>query len=475
MENEKKQVLSATKSDNTKGNPYHAPAGSPEGGQFVSKEEMGGGSKTNDVPKAVAAAAPPLIPPNNNNVAAAGANPPNNNIKDYLKGFKKKTDEEIKEAQLKKENIKSIMKNPMFDKNKLSGATLEELQEVQNAVIVCEDKSQKICDELQKYNQGATVGPWQEAKFPIDYEQLKNSGKFDAKKAYFENTFKGSEEQKQAMLNVLDEFQKKGEKYIEEKQKLEATYKPYEDLIAKYQDESPYTQARKDAAVWITEGNNVAQTNKTLTIVGERTDKYMSELYDKDHAAYWAAVNYTGNGYSWLTKPLRGVSYNGGFGKGTKIKDFVPTVKALDRAIDGSTYEQDFWVRRGVDHLMIKNLGDALGIDLAKLKAEDLNTLAGTCFKDHSFVSTAGSKGAAFSGSIDMYIYCPKGTNMLHMAGHGMHKYENEFIIARGYTYKITKAYMSGGTINIDCEVVLGSNSDRHSDEKLQELANKYL
>lgn len=441
--------MNITKSDNTKGNPYHAAAGSPEGGQFVGKEEAGVAPQT-EKPKT---------------------------FKDLLDkiGFKKKTDEELKEAQLKKKNIDGLMKNPMFDKNKLSGATLEELQEVQNAVIVCENKTQKICDELQKYNKGATVGPWQEAKFPIDYEQLKVSGKFDAKKAYFENTFKGSEEQKQAMLNALDEFEKKGEKYIEEKQKLEDSYKPYEELIAKYQDNSPYTQARKDAAVWITEGDSIGQTQQTLAIVGKRTNEYMQQLKGGDYAAYKAAVDYTGNGYTWLTKPLRCVSYTGGFGKGTKIKDFVPTVKALDRAIDGSTYDQDFWVRRGTDHLMIKNLGSALGIDLAKLKAEDLNTLAGSCFKDQSFVSTAGSKNTGFSGNINMYIYCPKGTNMLHMVEHGMHSYENEFIIARGYTYKITKAYMNGGTINIDCEVVLGSNSDRHSDEKLQELANKYL
>ena len=148
--------MNITKSDNTKGNPYHAAAGSPEGGQFVGKEEAGVAPQT-EKPKT---------------------------FKDLLDkiGFKKKTDEELKEAQLKKKNIDGLMKNPMFDKNKLSGATLEELQEVQNAVIVCENKSQKICDELQKYNQGATVGPWQEAKFPIDYEQLKVSGKFDAKR-----------------------------------------------------------------------------------------------------------------------------------------------------------------------------------------------------------------------------------------------------------------------------------------------------
>lgn len=441
--------MNITKSDNTKGNPYHAPAGSPEGGQFVSKDETDGTPQT-EKPKT---------------------------FKDLLNkiGFKKKTDEELKEAQLKKENIKSIMKNPMFDKGKLSGATLEELQEVQNAVIVCENKSQKICDELQKYNQGATVGPWQEAKFPIDYEQLKESGKFDAKKAYFENTFKGSEEQKQAMLNALDEFQKKGEKYIEEKQKLEETYKPYEELLAKYQDESPYTQARKDAAVWIMEGGSYDQIAKTLAIVGSRTNKYLNQLKEDDFKAYKAAVDYTGNGYSWLTKPLRNIQYTGSFGKGTKINDFVPTVNALDRAIDGSTYEQDFWIRRGTDHLMIKNLGDALGIDLAKLKAEDMNTLAGSCFKDQSFVSAAGSKDTGFPGNINMFIYCPKGTNMLHMSEHGMHYGENEFILARGYTYKITKAYMNAGQINIDCEVVLGSNSDRYGDEKLQELANKYL
>jgi hypothetical protein len=76
-----------------------------------------------------------------------------------------------------------------------------------------------------------------------------------------------------------------------------------------------------------------------------------------------------------------------------------------------------------------------------------------------------------------MNIYCPKGTKMLYVdsisnfSGPG----ENETIIQRGYTYKITKVEKNKGKIWLDCEVVLGSDSTKYKKEKLEQLAEKYF
>lgn len=457
MEYESEKSLGVTKSDNTKGNPYHAGKGSSEGGQFVSKEEAGAGEKSQQL-KVTAAIADSSSP---------------NKITNWLAvhGVKKKSDEELKEAQLKKKKVDSILKNPLMSKEKLNGANIEELQQVEEAIIITSKKEQLVYEELQEYNKGVTVGPWMEPKYPADYAQLKQSGAFENKKKYFEYTFNGPQEKKEEMLKTLDEFQEKGEKYIAEKSKVEGKYKQYDDLIQKYQDDSPYSQARKDAAVWITSGNEVS---KMLKIVGEKTNSYMATLKDADYNAYKAVVGYTGS-YHWITEPLRKQKYSS-INNEEKAATFVSTIKSIDKAIDGSSYDQDIWVRRGTDHLTIKNLGDAIGIDLAKIPESEYESLVGTMFKDNSFVSTAGSKNAGFSGNINMYIYCPKGTNMLHMSEHGHYYGENEFILARGYTYKITKVYKAGwNSTAIDCEVVLGSNSDRYDDKQLDDIAKKYF
>lgn len=470
MDYEDKKSLGVTKSDNTKGNPYHAGKGSSEGGQFVSKEEAGVGEES-QLPKVATAGAPPTPP---NNGPKATATPPfPNNIKDWLAmhGVKKKSEEEIKQAQLKKKKVDAILKNPLMSKEKLNGLSIEELQKVEEAIVITSKKEQKIYDELQEYNKGVAVGPWLEPKYPADYAQLKLSGAFENKKKYFENTFNGPQELKDEMLKTLDEFQEKGEKYIAEKSKAEEKYKKYDDIIQKYQDDSPYSQARKDAAVWIKSGDEVFQM---LKIVGEKTNSYMDTLKKVDSHAYSVIVGYTGS-YHWITDPLRKKKYTGGWGSDIGQK-FVSTIKAMDRAIDGSSYDQDIWVKRGTNNLMIKNLGDAIGVDLAKIPESEYESLVGTMFKDNSFVSTAGSKNTGFSGNIKMYIYCPKGTNMLHMSEHGNYYNENEFVLARGYTYKITKVYKEGwGGIALDCEVVLGSNSDRYSDEELDSIAKKYF
>ena len=74
-----------------------------------------------------------------------------------------------------------------------------------------------------------------------------------------------------------------------------------------------------------------------------------------------------------------------------------------------------------------------------------------------------------------MNIYCPKGTKALYLnpLSHFKGEGENETLIQRGYSFKITKAYKSGFHIYLDCDVILGSDENKYNDEDLKAIADK--
>jgi hypothetical protein len=100
-------------------------------------------------------------------------------------------------------------------------------------------------------------------------------------------------------------------------------------------------------------------------------------------------------------------------------------------------------------------------------------------FEDQGFGSGGAGKGTGFSEKdIIFNIYCPKGTKMAYMNTKGQFassKYENEMILQRGYSFKITKAYKGyddGGNLKtfIDCDLILGSDKNKWDDETLAYL-----
>jgi len=126
-------------------------------------------------------------------------------------------------------------------------------------------------------------------------------------------------------------------------------------------------------------------------------------------------------------------------------------------------------VQRGVSELNIN------GVNLSyNATTEDLNNLVGKSFEDQGFYSASAHKGASFglSKSVVINTYAPKGTKALYVnpISYFSGGSENEIILQRGYSYKITKAYKSNGKIFLDAEVVLGSDSKKHDDKKLKEL-----
>ena len=77
---------------------------------------------------------------------------------------------------------------------------------------------------------------------------------------------------------------------------------------------------------------------------------------------------------------------------------------------------------------------------------------------------------------IILNVYCPKGTKGLYVESISQFAGENEMILQRGYTYRITKTEKnSNGRIFVDCEVVLGSDKDKYTHEQLVDVANKYI
>jgi hypothetical protein len=159
-------------------------------------------------------------------------------------------------------------------------------------------------------------------------------------------------------------------------------------------------------------------------------------------------------------------------GRGTAIKQ-------MTKLIDRSKYDFDVWLQRGIESS--KGAAEFLGISEDNLRhwsqAEFKKNLVDKEVErtDDGFVSCGSFKGKGFSGYI-FNIYCPKGTKMMYaepfshygdgakmrwdsMRLDGKSKqssfgYEDETIIQRGTTFRVTKVEKKGTDIYFDVEVV---------------------
>ena len=93
------------------------------------------------------------------------------------------------------------------------------------------------------------------------------------------------------------------------------------------------------------------------------------------------------------------------------------------------------------------------------------------------FFSAGAAKNTGMPNRpIILNVYCPKGTKGLYVESISHYAGENEMILQRGYTYKITDVEKdSDGKIFVGCEVVLGSDKDKYTHEQLVDVANKYI
>lgn len=386
-----------------------------------------------------------------------------------------KKDDNLKKDKQIKENIVTNLTDADYadvfleisdelDINKLADLSIEEQKEIINAFhLILNKNSDNDYLKLDKLNQQKFYNLWINSVSPSDYEEKKD--KIIAKKNYFLFDYKGND--KDEKLFQLQEFEKVGKEYLKEKNKLDSKYKYAEELVEKYQNPNyQYSKKRKDDAIWIK--NGMAGSKKEFSIV---QDKVFEDL-NKENPKYEKSVLWYTESYSFINEPLRGIFYgNHDF---EKKKKFVETVENITHAISKSSYDKDIWLQRGTNKITLNN--EFMKEITWNSSMADLQKLVGKQFVDNAFVSCGAAKDTGFTGKdIIMNIFCPKGTNMLYLPGHSHYSSENEMLLQRGYSYKITKVEKKDGKIYLDCDCILGSDKNKYDTNKLKEIQNEYF
>lgn len=344
-----------------------------------------------------------------------------------------------------------------FDEEKIKELNPYELKDLTLAQLNIGYKSQEkhlLQKDLEEVNDKYHI--WKHV--PLNLDELVKS--IELKKEYF-GTF-GDDEK----LAALEELESKYSKYIKQERRERRIQKRLDaskDLINKYiNSDGLYSQQAKDEALWFQSSSEVKDYYKDIK----------KDVYSKISQSDLDDVTYYTSSFSFINEPLRKIHY---IGSGKK-SIFLSKVKGITNAIDKSPLKDNMWIQRGTSEI---NLGD--GIKLSQLSESELESFVGKTFKDHGFVSCGTAKGKGFSDkSIIMNIYCPKGTKALYVDpisnyGNPNESIEEETIIQRGYSYKITRLYHKDYKTYMDCDVILGSDEDKYNDEQLKEIKEMYF
>ncbi|MDY5968643.1 MAG: ADP-ribosyltransferase [Bacteroidales bacterium] len=234
-----------------------------------------------------------------------------------------------------------------------------------------------------------------------------------------------------------------------------------------------YTDARKNAAFYEKNGNNVRVDNEFRA----ETERVWATMSDDEKRALTAYTEGSGH----MNRPLRGYdgSWNNYKGVG-KVplnneggeKHIIDATSAISR----SHAKEDLWLVRGWDSragaeaFLGESYTKIMGMTQAELNANFL----GKEIVDEAFMSCGTMRGTGFGGPLLGNIYCPKGTQLIytepfsHFNGDSLNSYNNlwdgsskytlrhefETIIQRGTKYRISKIYINKGQLYIDLEVV---------------------
>ena len=278
-------------------------------------------------------------------------------------------------------------------------------------------------------------------------------------------------------LNFFEEIGKKYEILRDNYVSLSSiNLEEYKEFSDKFIDQtSAYSQTRKDNAIWFNTGNIPQNIDLSLKEFGPKFQKMWESMSPQEKMAL---KGYTGS-YHKINEPLRNIKYvgNPSFPSG----NFIQTINDMTSAIDKCTWENDIWAQRGIDldTNFIRGVHEKVGKSIINMTDEELNALIGTTFEDQGFASAGVAKGTGFDWKpIILNTYCPKGTKMAYMNTVGSYSggSENEMILQRGYSYKITKIEVKRNTWGsiqkcyIDCEVILGSDENKWNDEEMYNI-----
>lgn len=536
MENEENQGVITVENEGGKGNPNHAPAGTPggKGGQFVSGPQSDGGSNDDEMGTIELKETPKDSNSNLQSIIkefiSQKKEVENQKAMDFVDSVKGEITEENANAinNYSREQMLAFLSNSEtgYDERRLKFATDAQLRALLYAEAVKakriqleqkltliekrkEEINAEITEKLNQYNIDSFSGMWLDTVHPSDYKFLKEKGSFEKKKQYYEDVLANADSpidkkvKATQYLAKLNDFEKAGIEYeeaklkfnnenIDELESLEKdsvliseqikNFQPDSELIknadafcSKFLDKnSAYSKERKNNAVWF-KGFNEAYQH-----------------FSSNAGKHWKMMNsaeqnviesYTGSGYSRFNKPLRkiyhdsdGYSFSPSAGLG--MSTFSEAVNNLTNAIDKCEWEEDIWVNRYIKNntKMFQLPGTSKPKELEYMTESELQSLVGTSFRDEGFMSAGAAKGTGYkTGNIVFNIYCPKGTKMAYVAPYSASSSsENEMIIQRGYEFRITKITHNGSHYYLDMEVVLGSDSKKPIGNDLKKIGNEY-
>lgn len=151
---------------------------------------------------------------------------------------------------------------------------------------------------------------------------------------------------------------------------------------------------------------------------------------------YAAVRRYTGADYQDINDVLRksGLAHTS--------QDLRDCINDITNALSTFQLKKSITVYRGAGSAIF---GGQKTVDEINAMAK-----AGARLKDLGFMSTSASSGAQFSGSYKFIITVPAGTGRgAYVAPLSHFKSENEFLIQRGTSFKITKAVKSGSITEV--------------------------
>ena len=239
----------------------------------------------------------------------------------------------------------------------------------------------------------------------------------------------------QDKLESLDLFEDLGKKYEKLSEQYAALFSinvdEYEEFSNSFIDKkTPYSQFRKDNAIWFNTGSISKNVDLSLKEFGPKFQQMWNNMTSKEQKALY---DYTGS-YSKYNEPLRLIGYSGGKSFAASVGgDFVHAVQNMTSAIDKCVWDNDIWIQRGINlnTTFIKGIKQKTGgLSIQNMTDEQLESLVGTTFEDQGFASGGAGKGTGFNRPIILNIYCPKGTKMAYMntVGQYANGHENEMI-----------------------------------------------
>lgn len=334
-------------------------------------------------------------------------------------------------------------------------------------------QAKKVEAQITAFPVKTYSGIWMDAVTTADWSA--KAGAIPHKKAYFQGKLKAGD--------LTPEEAAKFEGYLSDLAEFDATGKTLADLLEKQkniQDSlsllknggkdtlNPYSQARKDAALW------AQAPQEADAVMRTRTGDVWSTANKAEKDALYAYTQSSGG----FNRPLRGHEGRWGNFKGVGKVDLDAegrgeAIRHMTEVISRSTYDRDIWLQRGIETAA----GAAAFLELPEEAfrkwslAELKEALEGKEKVEHAFCSCGSAKGQGFGGFI-FRIYCPRGTKMMYSEpfshyGYGDKRewdgkrtqeyfsYEDETIIQRGTKFKVTKVEKTAdGALTFELEVV---------------------